>query len=60
MKLTKRPYWIFTALFLSFMLVTSVTQVISAKGTIEIMTVLQMPMYMLPLLGVCTVIIIHF
>src|SRR6476469_7721827 len=52
MKKPKRIYWILTVLFLAFMLVTSLTQVISAKGTVEIMTILEMPTYILPLLGI--------
>jgi hypothetical protein len=51
MKKLKRLYWIFTVLLLAFMLITSLTQVISAKGTVEIMNILEMPTYILPLLG---------
>jgi len=52
MKKAKRLYWIFTGLFIAFMLATSLSQVISAKGTEEIMTTLKMPTYILPLLGI--------
>ena len=52
MKKVKALYWIFTGLFIAFMLVTSLSQVISSKGAEEVMTILQMPMYLLPLLGI--------
>ena len=52
MKKAKILYWIFTGLLVVFMLITSFSQVISAKGTEEIMAILKMPMYILPLLGI--------
>jgi hypothetical protein len=52
MKKAKTLYWIFTGLFIAFMLLTSVSQLISAKGTEDIMTKLKLPMYLLPLLGI--------
>jgi hypothetical protein len=48
----KKLYWAYTGLFIAFMLVTSFSQVISAKGTKELMVTLMMPTYILPLLGI--------
>jgi uncharacterized membrane protein YphA (DoxX/SURF4 family) len=52
MKKVKTLYWIFTALFIAFMLATSLSQVLSAKGTEDVMNTLKMPIYLLPLLGI--------
>lgn len=52
MKKAKTLYWIFTGLFVAFMLLTSVSQTISAKSSEEVMNILQMPLYLLPFLGV--------
>ena len=51
MKKLKTFYWIFTGLLVAFLLLTSVSQIISAKGSEEIMTILHMPLYMLTFLG---------
>ena len=52
MKKLKTFYWIFTGLLVAFLLLTSVSQIISAKGSEEIMTILNMPLYILTFLGV--------
>ena len=52
MKKLNTLYWIFTGLFVAFMLLTSVSQIVSTKGSEEVMNILHMPLYMLPLLGV--------
>ena len=58
MKKVKTLYWIFTALFIAFMLATSLSQVLSAKGTEDVMNTLKMPLYLLPLLGISKLIAI--
>jgi len=52
MKKVKTLYWIFTGLLVVFMLLTSVSQIISTKSSEEVMNILQMPLYLLPFLGV--------
>jgi hypothetical protein len=52
MKKVKTLYWAFTGLFLAFMLVTSLSQLILTKGTEEVMSTLKMPLYILPMLGI--------
>lgn len=58
MKKVRTLYWIFTGLFIAFMLITSLSQVISTKGTEDVMNTLKMPLYLLPLLGISKLIAI--
>ncbi len=51
MKNVKILYWIFTFLFIAFTLLTSISQVISAKSSVEVMNILKFPLYILPFLG---------
>jgi hypothetical protein len=51
MNKVKTLYWIFTGLLVGFLLLTSVSQIISAKGSEKIMNILHMPLYMLAFLG---------
>jgi hypothetical protein len=52
MKKLKTLYWIFTGLLVAFLILTSVSQITSAKDSEEVMNILDMPLYMLPFLGV--------
>src|SRR5688572_24694467 len=52
MKKVKTLYWIFICLLVFFILLTSVSQIISTKSSEEVMNILHMPLYLLPFLGV--------
>lgn len=52
MKRTKRLYWIFTGLFLAFILLSAVSQLRSEPETEELIATLEMPLYLLPLLAI--------
>ena len=51
----KKLYWIFTGLFIAFTVTTAVSQIIYAKNSVEIMNVLQFPLYMLTFLGIAKI-----
>ncbi|MFC0776411.1 DoxX family protein [Terrimonas alba] len=51
MKKLKTLYWIFTGLLVAFLMLTSVSQIISSKSSEGIMNILHMPLYMLTFLG---------
>ena len=51
----KKVYWIFTGLFIAFTVTTAVSQIIYAKNSVEIMNVLQFPLYMLTFLGIAKI-----
>jgi hypothetical protein len=52
MKKSETLYWISTGLLIAFLLLTSVSQITSAKGSEEVMNILHMPLYILTLIGV--------
>ena len=52
MKKAKTLSWIFTGLLVAFTLLTSVSQIFSAKSSEQVMVILRMPLYLLPFLGV--------
>jgi uncharacterized membrane protein YedE/YeeE len=51
MNKTKTVYWIFTALLAAFTLLTSISQIAKFKSSVDVMTILGFPLYMLPFLG---------
>lgn len=52
MKKAKTFYWIVTGLLVAFVLLTSVSQILSVESSEGVMNILHMPLYMLPFLGV--------
>lgn len=51
-KKVKWIYWVFTGLFAAFTLLTSLSQIISAQNSTEVMSLLRLPVYLLPFLGI--------
>ena len=52
MKKTKVLYWITTGLFSLFMLSAAIPDIISAKDAVEAFTKMNLPVYLLPFLGI--------
>jgi hypothetical protein len=52
MKTTRILFWIFTGLFCAMMLLSSGSQITSAKSAVAVMRILDLPAYLLPFLGI--------
>ena len=55
MKNVRTLYWVFTGIFTVFTLLTSISQVLSAQSSVEVMNILKFPLYMLSFLGVAKI-----
>jgi len=56
MKKTKVLFWIFTGLFSAFMLSSAIPDVLMTEDTVKFMVNLGYPKYIIPFLGVASII----